>query len=280
MSRHLCAVQLPPEPPPLLPSDTQLASLRYTGWTSFFRDATNEVLLMHTRTGAVRNAPWIALRTPSGLPYFANLVSRETRWLPPHNWMPGWVSRSPFDALNTAEHPYPQWQNGRVFDPRLPLVGSSSRQCVEGGAPYLHEYGKPAYQPDQHDTPLTYPLDGFVWVTTPPFPDLGVALSTSFQWVLAESAPPASELAVVPERLGYLAGRCEPGTPVRRPSCYDASHTAAETASLASISPSDASVPAAISPLPVRRWCRHGRRLSSRAARFLETPIQLWDIEN
>ena len=25
--------------------------------------------------------------------YFANLITRETRWFPPHHWMEGWISR-------------------------------------------------------------------------------------------------------------------------------------------------------------------------------------------
>ena len=59
-------------------------SLAGTGWAAIYRDGVHEVFLVHQQTGAVRHAPWIALRTRDGLAYFANLLTRETRWLPPH----------------------------------------------------------------------------------------------------------------------------------------------------------------------------------------------------
>ena len=56
-------------------------------------------------------------------------------------------------------------QDGRIYNYRLPLASLYDRQCVEGGVPYLHESGKPAYPPNEFDTPLTYPLEGYVRVT-------------------------------------------------------------------------------------------------------------------
>ena len=266
VSRHLCAVQLPPELPPLLPRDLQLNALRFTNWTPFFRDATNEVLLMHTRTGAVRHAPWIVLRTSSGLPYFANLVTHETRWLPPHRWMESWVCRKWYGDITSStdkdQYPCPGWQDSRAYDDRLPLVGLMSRQCVEGGAPYLHERGKPSYPPDEFDTPLTYPLDGYVQVTKWRFPPLGVP-SPSPQniprcpWVLSKSVPALAETTVAPNLLGYLDSRCAPDRALLVPPC-NASSVAADAVSLAAITP------AVIAVSPVRRWCRNGRHLSSR----------------
>jgi hypothetical protein len=42
------------------------------------------------------------LRTRDGRAYFANLLTRETRWLPPHLWMRGWVSRLEIDSASPA----------------------------------------------------------------------------------------------------------------------------------------------------------------------------------
>ena len=84
---------------------------------------------------------WIALRTRDGLAYFANLLTRETRWLPPHLWMHGWVSRLDVEsasalaaaddrlmsrALGTAGRELP-------CDGRKPLPPLLGRQRVEGG---------------------------------------------------------------------------------------------------------------------------------------------------
>ena len=63
-------------------------------WLPLFDDSNDRVLLYHTHSGAVRNAPWISLRTPAGRVYFVNLVTSQVRWLPPHLWMQSWVSRS------------------------------------------------------------------------------------------------------------------------------------------------------------------------------------------
>jgi hypothetical protein len=216
--RTLLAAELPSGPPPRLLPETQLNALRYTGWTSLFCDANHTVLLMHLSTGAVREAPWMALRTPAGAVYFANLVSRETRWLPPVNWMQEWVSRRPIAELSTTDcHPCEHLRDDQAFDPRT-LPSMWARKRVEGGAPYLHEDGQPQYPPDRFDTPLTYPLDGFVQVTEQRYdPYAGVLQGSSAYWASADvplqPTPPGILRSVAtPERCGYLAGSYSPQT--------------------------------------------------------------------
>ena len=48
-----------------------------------FEDVDNKSFLYHTKTESVRATPWISLRDEGGSFYFANLVTRETRWLLP-----------------------------------------------------------------------------------------------------------------------------------------------------------------------------------------------------
>jgi hypothetical protein len=160
------------ERPPRIPLQMGLNSLAHTGWASIFCDGSHEVLLVHQQTGAVRDAPWIALRTRDGCVYFANLLTRETRWLPPHLWMHGWVSRRlPSSLAGTASnlcrsHMSSVLDNdGRDLpcDGRKPLPPSVAFQRVEGGAPYMYEptHGTPQYPPDKSwDSKLTYPLEG------------------------------------------------------------------------------------------------------------------------
>ena len=221
----LVAAQLPPGLPPKLPDEMQLNALRFTGWTSLFRDATNEVLLMNMATGAMREAPWIALRTHAGAVYFANVVSRETRWLPPVNWMEEWICRRPCDAdsFHASQHPCGMLRHDQAYDPRMPQVGMLGRQRVEGGAPYMHTSGRPQYLPDEYDTPLTYPLDGFVQVTDTRPGDIG-SLTTS-RWVPIDEHPLLAATSVLPDRVGYLDGRCAP---------YDAACSSAHAEACAS----------------------------------------------
>ena len=160
------------ERPPRIPSHMGLNSLAGTGWAPIFRDGTHEVLLVHQQTGAVRIAPWIALRTRHGRVYFANLLTWETRWLPPHLWMHGWASRldvdSPASAIAAADNRSMSQtlSNGGhdlPCDWRKPLPTLVGRERVEGGAPYMYEpaHGVPQYPPDnQWDSQLTYPLEG------------------------------------------------------------------------------------------------------------------------
>ena len=92
-------------------------------------------------SGAVRDAPWIVLRTPSGVAYFANLVSRETRWLPPHRWMEGWILRRPAtpDQLAADQHPHLHIDEAVALDrTRMQPAAAYGRRAVEGGAPYLY----------------------------------------------------------------------------------------------------------------------------------------------
>ena len=92
-----------------------------------------------------------------GCVFFANLLTRETRWLPPRTWMPGWIScpqRYPRDGIEIDNH----LQSSRCFTDLL-LPREIARKRVEGGAPYMHEHGKPQYAPDKDNTEQTYPRD-------------------------------------------------------------------------------------------------------------------------
>ena len=80
--------------PPPYPVGVGLGSLRGTRWEPLYEDARNRVRLYNVDTGAIRDAPWISLRTAAGCVFFANLVSEETRWLPPRRWMAGWLGVS------------------------------------------------------------------------------------------------------------------------------------------------------------------------------------------
>jgi hypothetical protein len=162
-TRRVSPVSLPCAPPPRIPESIGLGNLGHTDWIAIHRDADFTVRLVHKLTGAVREAPWIVLRTTGGCPFFANLVSRETRWLPPPLWMESWISRRTFTAdqytpatIGSADAcPY---DCSRPMDARCPLPLLCGRERVEGGAPYLSESGRPQYEPDEYDTPLTYPL--------------------------------------------------------------------------------------------------------------------------
>ena len=157
---HLQSVQFLPgaaapftEPPPCFPPGLGLYSLRGTPWVPLFEDCESKVLMLHTETGCVRSAPWISLRTAYGCVFFVNLITHQTRWLPPRCWMQDWVSRP---SINEDGRAYGMVLEGTRFTRDLlpPLV---SRLRVEGGAPYLWESGLPTYASDEHDTRLTYP---------------------------------------------------------------------------------------------------------------------------
>ena len=95
-------------------------------------------MLVNTASGAVRDAPWIALRTQSGVVYFANLISRETRWLPPHRWMEGWILRRPAtsDQLAADQHPYHHVDETIALDRnKIQPTAAYGRRTVEGGRP-------------------------------------------------------------------------------------------------------------------------------------------------
>jgi hypothetical protein len=162
-------------PPPMLDRELTLESLRRSGWLAIYRDAQHTIDLRHELTGAVRAAPWISLRTAHGRIFFANLVSRETRWFPPHLWMESWLSR----AQHTVDSQDDTGAEVRVLvssdshqhDRSLPpprslaytrwlLPPAEARRRVEGGAPYFHSGGPPRYGADEWDTEETYPMGG------------------------------------------------------------------------------------------------------------------------
>jgi hypothetical protein len=139
-------------PPPAYPSGLAIGSLRGTSWYPIYRDRAHEVTLYHAETGSVRNAPWICLRTDYGEIYFANLITRQTRWLPPHRWMEDWISRTTPDGY-TGIFGGP-FDGHRLSQQVQPI--SISRMRVEGGAPYMC-HGTPQYESDTSDSSDTYP---------------------------------------------------------------------------------------------------------------------------
>ena len=141
------------EAPPRYPPGLGFNSLRGTSWFPLFEDASHRVLLYHLETGCTRAAPWISLRTQWGCVYFANLITGQTRWLPPPRWMDGWISRPLADDDGRAVGALLE---GTRYGREL-LPASIARRRVEGGAPYLWETGMPGYAPDRHDTSLTHP---------------------------------------------------------------------------------------------------------------------------
>ena len=160
---------VPTEAPPQLDASMRLGTLDSTSsWATLYRDASHEVLLLNTRTGAIRNAPWISLRTPGGCVYFANLITGQTRWLPPAGWMQGWRARiyqplgTPTQDACSSDALSIEWHSERAYDGRsgLMYLGAEGRRHVEGGAPYLYEarQGMPRYPPDEYDSPQTYPM--------------------------------------------------------------------------------------------------------------------------
>ncbi len=72
------------------------------------------------------------------------------RWLPPRTWMPGWVSRSRRCPREGIKINNPLQASRRFTDLLLPR--DIARKRVEGGAPYMHERGKPQYTPDMDDS--------------------------------------------------------------------------------------------------------------------------------
>ena len=151
------------QPPPRLEDRLTFASAERADWLPEYHDFNHVILLRHRLTGAVREAPWISLRTPSGQIYFANLMTRDTRWFPPHRWMDGWVTRN----QDCPDGNYPGPVRADAFDnsnlghasySRYLLPTDICRLRVEGGAPYLHSYGTPQYNADRFDCCQTYPM--------------------------------------------------------------------------------------------------------------------------
>ena len=151
------------EPPTLHPRSSLGTLKLWSDWLPLYEDASGSVSLLNRQTGSVRVAPWVSLRThDTGRVYFANIVTRETRWFPPTRWMDGWLSRpqvhvipgadgSSATQLRTSTCPFDK----HLTRDRLPF--DIARKMVEGGAPYLHERGMPPYAADDQDTALTHP---------------------------------------------------------------------------------------------------------------------------
>jgi hypothetical protein len=87
---------------------------------------------------------------PYGSVFFANLITHETRWFPPHRWMAGWISRP--SHVSPSGHITPElWDalfvGHRLGQLLLPLA--IARQRVECGAPpSLYERGIPQFSAD------------------------------------------------------------------------------------------------------------------------------------
>ena len=79
---------------PRVPPGLGYAALHGTQWHPLYQDHQGVVRLYNAETGAVREGPWVNLRSqPHGMVFYANLETGDTRWLPPHLWMEGWISR-------------------------------------------------------------------------------------------------------------------------------------------------------------------------------------------
>lgn len=160
--------------PPYVPPSVSLGSLDATPWVAIYQDSDSRVVLFHRLTGAIREAPWIALRTSAGRVFFLNLVSRETRWSPPRLWMDGWVMRSSCAtaAIDVARHVHDIFGRSTAYSRHL-LPPSLARLRVEGGAPYMGATGLPQYAPDECDSARTHPACS---LPIPEFDDHGSGL--------------------------------------------------------------------------------------------------------
>ena len=151
----------PPLPePPSIPLGLGYATLHHTHWHPLYEDSQGRVRLYHAETGAVREPPWVCLRSlPVGTSFYANLITGDTRWFPPHRWMQGWISRPQVNAEGRYVSP-PLFEGHRLNQQLLPLP--LARQRAECGAPPMfyerHRHGVPQFGPDDDDTPNTHPL--------------------------------------------------------------------------------------------------------------------------
>ena len=125
---------LPLHPPPPLPQDFRIGEMhtQKSGWLALFQDTDSTVTLLHVTTGTVREAPWLALRTPHGEVYFANLVTRETRWLGALRRTPG-HSGAPRTASGALRRT--QERGGRSTpEPLRPPVRRKTQDRARSGA--------------------------------------------------------------------------------------------------------------------------------------------------
>ena len=168
---------LPPGRPPPLPKGMWLGTITSNrcGWMAVPRDESGEHLLVHSESGGVRDAPWVCLRADDMTPFFANLITGETRWLPPFNWMGGWRKRIYIPCGGVHSKGNLPWIHGADIvgwnwmppngagalcsERTLSYLGTMMRQRVEGGAPYRYELwqGVPRYKLDRYDSEGTYP---------------------------------------------------------------------------------------------------------------------------
>ena len=164
ISCEVVAVDLPSVLPPVPPRQLCLGSLRDSDWLLLREDARHEVLLISKVTGAVRDAPWISMLTSDAQVYFVNLITRESRWLPPHRWMEGWVSRAPLDSpcgacwAKDADYISIGGGAGRVFRSSQPAIGAT---YILDGAPYLPANREPLCSAGMLDSRAA-PLSSFV----------------------------------------------------------------------------------------------------------------------
>ena len=126
-------------PPPRLDQKLDFETLSHTTpWLTLYDDSKPDVITLYNRvTGATRVAPWIALRTLGGRVYFANLVTRVTRWLPPPCWQSGWIE---LDS-DRSTHALLSLNGGmkkHSYYMRMLLPHSLAKLRIEGGAPFVH----------------------------------------------------------------------------------------------------------------------------------------------
>ena len=146
------------QPPPRFPPGLGLLSLHGSQWFPLYEDHRARARLYHAETGAVREAPWICLRTGvCAQCYFVNVITGDTRWFPPRHWMDGWISRPWYDVVQCELRDLPFDSRHRLGQMVQPIAISRLR-CEGGAPPRLHERGTPQYSPDESDTPDTYPM--------------------------------------------------------------------------------------------------------------------------
>ena len=140
---------------PKFPTGLGYGALQHTQWHPLYQDHIGRVVLYNAETGAIREGPWICLRTAAyGMVYFANLITQDVRWFPPRGWMEAWISRP--NRTPAGDMRDVVFDGHRLSQYLLPMA--LARQRVECGAPpSLYERGLPQYAPDEEDTPNTHP---------------------------------------------------------------------------------------------------------------------------
>jgi hypothetical protein len=101
-------------------------------WHAIADDETNSVYLVSLTTAAVRSAPWISARTTGGAVFFANLLTKQTQWLPPETWSSGWIEFGTADARGRTSNSLV----GAHAMLRHALPSCTAGSMVEGGSAY------------------------------------------------------------------------------------------------------------------------------------------------